>query len=230
MGVDRRQPARGQRQRDQRGSEEPQPALPRHRVRVLHLVDRRQGVEAVHERAADGARRRHPRAPARQRSHPRHARPQHLDHRRHHAAAADDRRDRRRATRTCSTCARRRRGSTTSRRRTVERRQALPRPESAARHGDQLLAEGRGDRRRQDHDQRLDRARGPRDGRHEGRRAESRAVEPRRRPRSSAAGLAAVAAAAGRARRWPRRAVHGGSERRRRPAPTSSSSRSAARS
>ena len=53
-------------------------------------LERRQGVEAVHERPADGADRRHPDPPARQRSDRRHARPQHLDHRRHHGAAADD--------------------------------------------------------------------------------------------------------------------------------------------
>ncbi len=81
VGIDCRQPARGQRQRDQGGSEEPQPPLCRHRVWVLHLADRRQGVEAVHDRPALGPRRRRPGAPARQRPRPRHARPQHLDHR-----------------------------------------------------------------------------------------------------------------------------------------------------
>ena len=85
------EPADGQRERDPRGSEEPQPPLPRHRVRDVHLVERRQGVAALHDRPADGAHRRHPRAPARQRPDHRHARAEHLDPRRHHGAPADDR-------------------------------------------------------------------------------------------------------------------------------------------
>ena len=44
--------------------------------------------QQVHEQPADRARRRHPRAPARRRSHRRDARARRLDRRRHHAAAA----------------------------------------------------------------------------------------------------------------------------------------------
>ena len=40
----------GQRQRDPRRSEEPEPAVSRHRVRLLRLAERRARVEAVHER------------------------------------------------------------------------------------------------------------------------------------------------------------------------------------
>ncbi len=220
-----------QRQRHQGGSEEPQPPLPRHRVRLLHLVDRRQGLEAIHDRPSDGPHRRRPGAPARQRPRRRHPRPQHLDHRRHHAAAADDRRDhddRRaplRGAQGHGVGERHYEGERT------QRRQALPRPESAGRHGHQLLPEGRGDRRRQDHDQRRDRTRRPRDGWHEGRRAESRAVESRsnagprrpfRRRRSVAADEAAVAVAAAFHSRWDRTPSN--------PAPTWSSWRLAARS
>ena len=130
LDLDRRESAHGQRQRHQGGSEEPQPPLRRHRVRVLHLADRRQGLEAIHDRPADGPHRRRPGAPARQRSRPRHPRPQHLDHRRHHAPAADDRRDlddRRaplRGAQGHGVGERHYEGERT------QRRQALPRPES----------------------------------------------------------------------------------------------------
>ena len=52
-------------------------------------LDGGQRVEALHERPADRAHRRHPGAPARQRSHRRHPWPQHLHHGRHLGAAAD---------------------------------------------------------------------------------------------------------------------------------------------
>ncbi len=44
--IDCGEPADGQRERDSRGPEEPQPALPRHRVRPVRLGERWQGVEA----------------------------------------------------------------------------------------------------------------------------------------------------------------------------------------
>ena len=46
LDVDRGQPADGQRQRDHRRHAQPQPAVPRHRVRDLRVARRRQGVEA----------------------------------------------------------------------------------------------------------------------------------------------------------------------------------------
>ena len=71
-----------------RGSEEPRPALRRHRVRALHLARRRQEVAEVHEQPADRARRRHPDPSARQRPHRRHPRAWDLDCGRHQSAAA----------------------------------------------------------------------------------------------------------------------------------------------
>ena len=59
LAVDCLQPARGERQRDHRRSGEPQPALPRHRVRALRLARCGQVVEAVHDGPADRSRRRH---------------------------------------------------------------------------------------------------------------------------------------------------------------------------
>ena len=86
-----RQPA-GVRQRagHPRGSEEQGPALRRHRVRPVRLARRREELAEVHEQLSDGADRRHPGPPARQRPDRRDARPERLDCRRHHAAAAVD--------------------------------------------------------------------------------------------------------------------------------------------
>jgi photosystem II stability/assembly factor-like uncharacterized protein len=53
-----------QRQRDPRGSQEPEPALSGDGVRPVHLAQRRPRVEALHDRPADGPRRRSARAPA----------------------------------------------------------------------------------------------------------------------------------------------------------------------
>ena len=95
VDVDLGEPARGQRQRDHAKIR---------RTGTCSIVGTEYGfyvslnggqrLEAVHERAADGAGRRRDRASARQRSDSRHARPQHLDHGRHHGAAAAHRRRR----------------------------------------------------------------------------------------------------------------------------------------
>ena len=65
--------------------------------------------------------RRHPRASARQRPDPRHARPQHLDHGRHHGAAAADAKTTMKADATLFDIRPASRGSTTSRRRSWSR-------------------------------------------------------------------------------------------------------------
>ena len=78
----------------------------------------------------------------------------------------------------------------------LERREALPRPEPAGRHGDQLLPQGGAGRRREDHDQRQQRSGRARAGRHEERRAEPRAVESRAEPPPGPQGRGARVAAA----------------------------------
>ena len=90
LAEHREQPAGvGQHPGGSRGSEEQGSAVRRHRVRVVRVARRRQAVAALHEQPADCARRRHPRAPARQRSDRRDPCAQPVDRRRYLAAAAD---------------------------------------------------------------------------------------------------------------------------------------------
>ncbi len=91
---------------------------------------RRQELAEVHEQLADGAHRRHPRPPARQRSDRRDARAQRLDRRRHHAAAAADAGGARRRTRRSSTSVRRSRGSPIAERAAGRRAEGVRRRES----------------------------------------------------------------------------------------------------
>ena len=86
------QPAGGQRQRDPRGSEEPRTcSTSAPSTRSTSRSNGGKEWKRFMNGLPDRAHRRHPGAPARQRPHRRHPRPQHLDHGRHHGAAADDR-------------------------------------------------------------------------------------------------------------------------------------------